>query len=186
MAARAPKQWVLTKHETITTYESWKQNLLYILSLDVNFAEFLAATAVWLPKSTANPNRGLHNDGDGVAENRRRTAAQKVIQLELMLGQIANFCPIISQNTIVRSSTSLGYIWNAIHFGFQLSGAQFLDLANIHIDSEERPEDLYQRLVTFVMTTSLTQIIESPTMALLCPLQRKLLPPLRTLSLSFG
>ena len=46
---------------------------------------------------------------------------------------------------------SLGYIWNAIrlHFGFQLSGAQFLDLANIHIDSEERPEDLYQRLVAF-------------------------------------
>ena len=151
MAARAPKQWVLTKHETITTYESWKQNLLYILSLDVNFAEFLAATAVWLPNSTANQNRGLHNDGDGVAENRRRTAAQKVIQLELMLGQIANFCPIISRNTIVRSSTSLGYIWNAIrlHFGFQLSGAQFLDLANIHIDSEERPEDLYQRLVAF-------------------------------------
>ena len=32
--ARAPKQWSLSKNETITSFESWRQNLLYTLSLD--------------------------------------------------------------------------------------------------------------------------------------------------------
>ena len=35
---RAPKQWSLTKNETITTFEAWRQNLQYSLSLDANFA----------------------------------------------------------------------------------------------------------------------------------------------------
>ena len=35
---RAPKQWRLTKNETITSFESWRQNLQYTLSLDANFA----------------------------------------------------------------------------------------------------------------------------------------------------
>jgi hypothetical protein len=139
------------KHETINSFEAWRQNLLYILSLDECFSCFLKDDATWLAKSTHNPNRGLAGDPSTVTESKRRTPEQKVVQLELMLGQIANFCPIISRGTIVRSSTSLKFIWSAIrlHFGFQLSGAHFLDLAAIHVDPEERPEDLYQRLLAF-------------------------------------
>ena len=37
----------------------------------------------------------------------RRTAAQKVTHLEMMLGQIANYVHIISRNTIVRNPTSV-------------------------------------------------------------------------------
>jgi len=39
---RAPKQWSLTKNETITTFEARRQNLQYSLSLDANFAPFFA------------------------------------------------------------------------------------------------------------------------------------------------
>ena len=44
-----------------------------------------------------------------------------------MLGQIANYCPIISRSTLVKNSTSLEYIWQTIrqHFAFQATGAQF-------------------------------------------------------------
>ena len=90
---RAPKQWQLTKTETITTFEAWRQNLIYILSLDANFAPFLADNFVWTKKSTTTPTRGLAADGNNVAEDARKTAAQKLVQLELMLGQIANYCP---------------------------------------------------------------------------------------------
>ena len=45
----------------------------------------------------------------------RRTAAQKAVHLELMLGQIANFCPIIAWDTIVKNSVSIDSIWQAIH-----------------------------------------------------------------------
>ena len=149
---RAPKQWCLSKVETINSFENWKQNLLYTLSLDSNFAPFLADGVQWSKKTKAQPLRGLEADGDSIPLARRLTARQKVNFLELMLGQIANYCPIISRSTLVKNSTSLEYIWQTIrqHFGFQATGAQFIDFSYIHLAADERPEDLYQRPMAFV------------------------------------
>ena len=35
------------------------------------------------------------------------------------------------------------------HYDFQSTGAHFLDLASIRLQPEERPEDLFQRLMAF-------------------------------------
>ena len=99
-STRAPKQWSLGKSETITCFESWQQNLLYILSMDPNFAPFLAEGASWAKKTKAQPLRGFTDDDDSVPEAKRLTAQQKASFLELMLGQIANYCPIISRSTV--------------------------------------------------------------------------------------
>ena len=101
-----------------------------------------------LRKTSATPLRGLENDGEDIPTTTRRTAAQKLTHLELMLGQIANYCPIIVRNTIVKNSTSIRGIWHAIraHYGFQSTGAHFLDFNDIRLEPDERPEDLYQRL----------------------------------------
>lgn len=149
--SRAPKQWTLTKTETLNSFTNWKENLIYILSLDNNFAPFLEEGISWQKKSTATPTRGFTNDGENIPEARRRTAAQKCAHLELMLGQIANYATIISRNTIVKSSTSLNNIWTKIreHYGFQTTGSRFLDLTQIRLQTDERPEDLYQRIVSF-------------------------------------
>ncbi len=150
---RAPKQWMLSKNESITSFNSWRQNLIYTLSCDDKFTEFLVDDARWEKKTKANAkSRGFIGDGLGVEASKRRTAAQKVIDLELMLGQIANFCPVIARNSIVNHSTSLSQIWQTIrlHYGFQTTGAHFLDLANIQLEAEEKPEDLYQRILAFV------------------------------------
>ena len=153
---RAPKQWSLTKNETITSFESWRQNLVYSLSLDPGFAPFLVTGTTWTKKTNANPLRGLVDDPEGTPN--RRNAAQKVAQLDLMLGQIANFCPIISRNTITKNSTSIDNIWQSIraHFGFQSTGAHFIDLMNIQLKADERPKDLYQRIMAFVEDSLLT------------------------------
>ena len=81
-------------------------------------------------------------------EAHRRSAGQKVAAIELMLGQIVNFCPVISRNTIIKGSFSLNSIWQAIrlHFGFQSTGAHFLDLCNIKLEVGEKTEDLFQRI----------------------------------------
>ena len=149
---RAPKQWCLTKTETINSFENWRQNLTYTLSLDSHFAQFLAEDCTWLKKTKAQPLRGFVSDDESVPEAHRLTAQQKVSFLELMLGQIANYCPIISRNTIVKSSTSLTTIWQAIrqHFGFQVTGGHLIDFASIYLEPNERPEDLFQRLMAFV------------------------------------
>ena len=130
----------------------------YVLSLDANFAAFLVEGVEWEKKTRAAPQRGLANDGDDVPVAQRRTADQKLIHLELMLGQIANYCPVISRNTIVKNSTSLENVWQAIraHFGFQTTGAHFIDFADITLKPGEKTEDLYQRIVAFVEDSLLT------------------------------
>ena len=154
---RAPKQWSLSKNESINSFENWRQNLLYTLSLDSNFAPFLAENATWGKKSKSQPLRGLTDDGETVSLSRRKTARQKVNFLELMLGQIANYCPVISRTSLVKNSTSIQSVWNTIraHFGFQVTGAHFLDFAGLHLEADERPEDLFQRLMAFVEDTLL-------------------------------
>ena len=156
--ARAPKQWQLTKHETVNSFENWRQNLMYILALDPNFAPYLADGVTWLKKTAANPARGFEDDGQNVAVASRKTAAQKNATVELMLGQIANYCCVISRNSIIKGSTSLPDIWQKIrqHYGFQSTGAHFLDLADIKMLVDERPEDLYQRLMAFFEDNLLT------------------------------
>ena len=152
MANRAPKQWCLTKSETVNSFENWKQNLLYTLSLDPNFAPYLVEGLQWGTKSKTAPLHGLTDDGEDVAAAQRKTAQQKCATLDLMLGQIANYCPVIARNTIIKNSKSLNHIWQTIrlHYGFQSTGGHFLDFANIHLEPDERHEDLYQRLMAFV------------------------------------
>ena len=149
VAPRAPKQWCLTKVETVNSFENWRQNLIYTLSLDLNFAPFLTDDARWAKKTRSSPLRGFVDDAEGTPG--RRTAQQKVTMLELMLGQIANFCPVISRNSVVKNSTCINDIWQAIrlHYGFQSTGGHFIDFADIKLEADERPEDLYQRLMSF-------------------------------------
>ena len=69
-----------------------------------------------------------------------------------MLGQIANWATVISRNQIVERSVSLKDIWSKIreHYGFHSTGSRFLDLTNIRLKGGERPEELYQTLVSFI------------------------------------
>lgn len=156
---RAPKQWSLTKNETVNSVENWRQNLIYGLSLDPICAPYLKSDVVWGKKTAQNPNRGFIDDVAPIPEARRKTAEQKVAALELMLGQIANYCVVISRSSIVKQSTSLDDIWQKIrqHYGFQSSGSHFLDLASIRLEPDERYEDLFQRLMAFFEDALLTR-----------------------------
>ncbi|KAJ8031140.1 hypothetical protein HOLleu_27775 [Holothuria leucospilota] len=97
-SGRAPKQWSLTCSETITSFEAWKNNLTYTLSLDPSFSPFIEAT--WEKKAKSNPYRGFKDDSADADKKTRRTAVQKNNIVELMLGQVANYCPIIARNSI--------------------------------------------------------------------------------------
>ena len=52
----------------------------------------------------------------------------------------------------MKNSTSIKSIWQAIraHYGFQSTGAHFLDFASIKLDADEHSEDLFQRLMSFI------------------------------------
>ncbi len=151
-ASKAPKQWSLQKDESLNSYNNWKENLIYTLSLDKNFAPFIKAGATWGRITATDSTRGIVDDGDEVvAVNARLTRDQKLAQLNLMLGQIANFATVISRNQITQNSISLENIWSKIreHYGFHITGSRFLDLLGIKLRMGERYEDLFQRLLTF-------------------------------------
>ena len=126
MAARAPTHWRrLTRHEPTTNFEPWRQHLDYTLSLDPHFSKFLEQGATWEKETADNPLNGFTDDANFVPAPMRLPAVRWAAQLDLLLGQIASFCPVISSSTIVSNSTSLSSIWHAtrLFYGFNSTGA---------------------------------------------------------------
>ena len=110
----------LGPNETINSFETWKGILIFALNQEPSFAPFLIRNKSWERKARNNPLRGL-------------ASAQEVVNLEFLLAQIANLCPVISRHTIIKNSTSLENVWHSIrtHYGFQSSGSNFLNLVLI-------------------------------------------------------
>ena len=104
MAATAQKQWTLSEHESSTTLEAWKTNLMQSLSTEEAFSPFLQPNATWKKKTKKDPLRGFTGPD----------ASEKTTILELMLLRITGFAPVLSRQTIVKNSTSLNYIWEAL------------------------------------------------------------------------
>ena len=154
MTFRAPKPWTLTDTETITSFHNWKSNLLYHLSTTTEFVPFLELE--WQPKGT--PNRGLVADGEAVVAANRKTAAQKSIILERMLGMIAQFVPPLLSNDVIKKSTGLAWIWTRVrkHFSFTQSEVNFLKLHTIKKKDDERYETLFQRIIAHLEDNLLT------------------------------
>ena len=152
----APKQKELTRCETITSFNAWQGQLLYVLSFNKSFAPFLVPGCTWAKYSSVNPHRGFEDDAATVVNG--LTRAQKVRNLDLFLGQIANYAPIISRNQITKNSVSLDDIWKRLkeHYGIQTSGGKFIDLVQIRLNPGERYEDLYQRILAFFEDNLLT------------------------------
>ena len=113
----APKQWCLTESETLNTFKNWKENLCYTLSLDPAFKPFLADDVTWRKSTDPAPSRGFTDTSQTDAEGTvtvTATKESKCATLNLMLGQIANYCTVISRNQIIKNSTSLNNIWDTI------------------------------------------------------------------------
>ena len=149
---RPPRQWVLTEDETINSFASWQSNLKYYLSLNNDFAPYL--TANWQKSSVAH--HGLTDDPAGGDD--RKTAAQKAIVLDRMLGIVAQYSPSLLRNDILKKSTSLASIWTRIrkYYSFQQSEINFLKLSKIPRKEGERYETLFQRILAHLEDNLLT------------------------------
>lgn len=59
---RAPKQWAFQRHK-LNSFENWRQNLIYSLSLDRSFSLYLSHDARWAKKSQKNKPQLLGRRG---------------------------------------------------------------------------------------------------------------------------
>ena len=66
--ATCAKAMGISKAKTITTYENWRQNLIYNISFDNDFAKFLEDGFEWQKKTANNHNCGLHSDAAPIPE----------------------------------------------------------------------------------------------------------------------
>ena len=151
-SAIAPRNRYLNSVETVTTFNSWRDNMIYILTLNNHFTPFLLPDATWGKYSSANPNRGFTDDeGHDANPPTGLKKEEKLRRLDLFLGQIANWAIVISRNQIVKFSGSLKEVWGKLreHYGLQTSGSKFIDIVNVRLDTGERYEDFYQRLLAF-------------------------------------
>ena len=142
---KAPKQEKLQKTESINSFNSWKDNLMYILYIDDNFKPYFADGFSWGKKTKTRPTRDLTDTEGGL------TKEQKCAHVDMMLGQIANYAAVITRHLITKQSGSFAEIWGKLreYYGFHCTGSRFLDLSTIKLDIGERPEDLYQRILSF-------------------------------------
>ena len=104
---------------------------------------------------------GKENQNQRISRFHRKSATNRAATLDLMLGQIANFAPVISRNTIIKNSTSLKTIWDAIrlYYGIQSNGARFLDFVTIQSSPSKRHEALYQEMCSFIEESLLTRTV---------------------------
>ena len=88
----------------------------------------------------------------GLSDTESKKAEERADDLEQMLSTIAILSPLVKRSTIVNDCKCLNDVWQSIrlHYGFNTSGANFLDFSKITLEPEEGNEDLYQRMASFI------------------------------------
>ena len=134
-----------TQLRSIAEFETWRHSVLYNLRLDGEFKEYLVPGYRFGKKSNASPVRELKPSGTGDAV---KTAEAKCSEVDMMLSQISQFCPIIPHNDIIRDCATLDEVWQVIrlHSNIETTAALLNDCWNISRKPEETPQALYSRL----------------------------------------
>ena len=104
----APKPTKLEGKPNPTELESWINNQIFNLTIDGNFEEFLEDGFKWSSPSVAN--RGLVADDPNTPH--ARTPKQKQAYLDLMLGSIHSYAPVVSKHFVTHEAKALDEIWD--------------------------------------------------------------------------
>ena len=151
-----PKQRALTEVETLTSFNCWREGMIFHISLDPKTACFTDTTD--LGRWSNNANRGFTNDGTSVDEDRKMTAPAKAALLNIVLGSVASFSPVISWAFITQEATSLNEIWDRLRafYGFRRTGSKITELVDIRLEPGQSKEALWERLYSFMESNLLS------------------------------
>ena len=152
-----PKQRALTETETETSFNCWREAMIFHISLDVKTARFTSSGN--LNTWTGGVNRGFTNDAAAVAEDIKMTAQAKAALLNIILGSVASYSPVISWAYITHEATSLEDIWSRLraYYGFRRTGSKITEMMDIRLQPGESREALWERLYSFMESNLLVQ-----------------------------
>ena len=156
-----PKQRCLTDHETQTSFDAWRESMIFHISLSDKSTRFLSTGD--LKTWTTAPDRGFVDDGAVgtgiVTEDNKMNKNAKVALLNIILGSLATYCPVISSKFIKNQSTCMESIWSRlrVYYGFRRAGSRILQLLDFNPEMNESRESLWERLYSFVEDQLLTK-----------------------------
>lgn len=138
--------------QTLIDIENFKSSLIFYLSSSKKFQNLLTDPSTLEWKTSSVTNRGMTDDGATVPAASSQTGAQKRASLDLMLGVIATYVPVLSRNFIVNQACTLGEIWTRIrtYYGCRKTGAQALAVASFKKGVGESAEALWERMYAHV------------------------------------
>ena len=147
-----PKQRILTENETVTTFENWKNTMLFQITLDPKFARFVDSEDLSTWSKVKVLNRGFVNDKEGVDANIKMSAVAKAASLQILLGSLAHYAPVISNKFIVHQATSITEIFDRLraHYGFRHTGGKITELTDFRLEPSESREALWERMYGFL------------------------------------
>ena len=151
MSKLVPKQRILTEDETVTSFESWKNTMIFHISIEPKCARFMddEDLAVW--KGAGEKNRGFTNDPATADASIKMSAVGKAAALNVMLGSIAHYAPVISNKFIMNQATSLEEIFDRLraHYGFRRTGGKITELTDFKLAPSETLEALWECMYSF-------------------------------------
>ena len=168
--AHGPKIRTLTTNESVSSLEAWKSNILYGLRLNEDFREYLEENFVFGRKTKASPSRRLVDicrkekvkEGDPPTEREIlvivKSKEERSVEVELLLEQIANYCPHVPRSDLVKDCGSLKEVWKTIRsfYNKQLTGSSLNNIWNIRRELDETPQALYARIKQLYIDNLLT------------------------------
>ena len=143
-----PKQRTLTETESPTSFEAWKESMIFHITLDNKSARFLSDLKTW----TTAANRGFTDDAAGFDEDTKMNGAAKAALLNIILGSVSTYAPVISHRFVKQQSTSLESIWDRLrsHYGLRRTGASVLELMEFRLEPSESREALWEHLYSYM------------------------------------
>ena len=116
-----PKTRTLSEDENPSSVEAWMESMVFSISLEDKTARFLPSgdLSTW----TSTEDRGFDDDPETYTPaNAKMNKAAKAALLNIVLGSIAGFAPVINGPFVKKHSTSLESIWDRIraHYGFRI------------------------------------------------------------------
>ena len=154
-----PKQRFLTEEESQTSFEAWREALVFHISLDNKASRFLSDLSTW----SSAADRGFTDDVDGAAgaahtPETKMNKTAKAALLNIILGSVATYAPVISASFIKKQSTSFNSIWDRLrsHYGLRKTGGRILELMELKPASSETREAYWERLYSFLEDSLLT------------------------------
>ena len=133
----------LTEDETLTSFEDWRNNLIFYLNQDKKFKPFLETNKVWKKTAEEVDHRGL-------------TDATEHLNLINFLGVIASLSPPLLHGDLIDDTTKFADIFKLLrsYYQFAPSEATFMKFSEIKRElingTLERPIHLYLRMRQFV------------------------------------